>query len=250
MLNYDVIIIVGGDGIIYLVINGFMSISKDKRFRLLILLFGIINDYVNMLGLGKDLEFNLIFLKISYYRYSDVYSFNNEFFVYVVVVGKFFNVSYIINRSILKKMGFFGYLMNVKRDFFNKYYMNLCLEIKNLKIYRKVFFILIVLGFRVGGFNISKFIKDIKFNDGKVNICIFIRNYIFLWMKIIWFYLFKGRYFYNDIYIIIDYVKIILLDKYIWNVDGEVGLIGEIIVKILKEEIEVYVYLKKINKLF
>lgn len=248
--NYDVLTIAGGDGTIHSVINGLMSIEKHKRPKLLVLPFGTTNDYATMLGLGKDLDFNLALLKTNHYRYSDVYRLNNEYFVYAAAAGKFSNVSYDIDRVRLKKLGSIGYLMNAKRDLLNKYHMDLCLETSNLKINRKAFLILIASGSRVGGFNIRKFTKDTKFNDGKVNIRIFTRNHVFSWMKIIWFYLFKGRYFHNDIHITTDYAKITLPGKYIWNVDGEAGPTGEIIVKTLKEEIEVYVHPKKINKLF
>jgi diacylglycerol kinase (ATP) len=232
------------------VINGVMAIPLVNRPKLLFLPFGTTNDFCNMLGLGKDIDFNLALLKTNNYRQSDVYSLNNEFFVYAAAVGKFSNVSYQIDRRKLKRFGPIGYLFNARNDLFNRYLMNVELETSEIKIKRRAFLMLIAAGARVGGFNISKFTKNPKFNDGKIDIRIFTRNHFFSWIKIIWFYLFRGRHFHNDVHLNSDYIKIKMSDRYVWNVDGEAGPKGDIEVRTLKEQINIYVNPKMIDKLF
>src|SRR5690606_22699400 len=61
--NYDTLVVAGGDGTIHSVINGVMAIPLTKRPKLLFLPFGTTNDFCNMLGLGKDIDFNLALLK-------------------------------------------------------------------------------------------------------------------------------------------------------------------------------------------
>jgi len=248
--NYDTLVVAGGDGTIHSVINGVMAIPLIKRPKLLFLPYGTTNDFCNMLGLGKDIDFNLALLKTDNYRLSDVYSLNNEFFVYAAAVGKFSNVSYQIDRRKLKKFGPIGYLFNARNDLFNRYLMDVEVETSEIKIKRRSFLMLIAAGSRVGGFNISKFTKNPKFNDGKIDIRIFTRNHLFSWIKIIWFYLFRGRHFHNDVHLNSDYIKIKLSDNYIWNVDGEAGPKGEIEVRTLKEQINIYVNPKMIDRLF
>ncbi len=203
-----------------------------------------------MLGLGKDIDFNLALLKTNNYRESDVYSLNNEYFIYAAATGKFSNVSYKIDRTRLKKIGGIGYLLNAHHDLFTKYSMDVIIKTNEFTLKRRAFLILIASDSRVGGFNISKFTKNPKFNDGKLDVRIFTRNHIFSWVKIIWFYLFKGRHFHNDRHLNTNYVKISIPNKYTWNVDGEAGPIGEIEVNTLNKQIEVYVNPKKIKKLF
>lgn len=248
--HYDTFVVAGGDGTIHAVINGMMGVAKHERPKLLVLPYGTTNDFANMLGIGKDVEFNLTLLKTKNYKASDVYSLNNEFFIYAAAAGKFSNVSYQIDRKKLKKVGSIGYLLNARRDLFNHYKMDVEITTQTLKLKRRAFLILIAAGSRVGGYNIGKFTKNPKFNDGKIDVRIFTRNHIFSWMKVIWFYIFKGRHFHNDIHLNTDYIKIKLNEKYVWNVDGEAGPVGEIEVRVLKEQINVYVHPKMIKKNF
>src|SRR5690554_221803 len=211
--------------------------------------FGTTNDFANMLGLGKDIDFNLALLKTKHYRLSDVYRLNDEYFIYAAAAGKFTNISYNIDRSHLRKMGSFGYIFNARKDLLKKYDLKIDVKTSKLHIKRKAFLIFIAAGSRVGGFNISKFSKSPKFNDGKIDVRIFTRNHIFSWMKLIWFYIFKGRHFHNDIHIHTDDITIRLDDDAIWNVDGEAGPKGDINVQVLSKQIEVYVHPKMIYKL-
>ncbi|WP_025725514.1 diacylglycerol/lipid kinase family protein [Acholeplasma granularum] len=247
---YDTFVIAGGDGTIHSVINGIMAVPMDERPKLLFLPFGTTNDFANMLGIGKDIDFNLALLKTNHYRKSDVYALNNEFFVYAAAVGKFSNVSYRINRRKLRKFGPIGYLLNARNDIFKKYNMNIEVETNAFKINKKTFLILIASGSRLGGFNISKFSKNPKLNDGKIDVRIFTRTHFFSWIKLIIFYLLKGKKFYRDIHINTNYIHIKLDGNYIWNVDGEKGPIGDIKVYTLQKQIEVYVHPNYIDKMF
>lgn len=248
--NYDVLVIAGGDGTIHNVINGMMAVDINKRPRLLVLPFGTTNDYANMLGLGKDIDFNLALLKTKHYRLSDVYLLNDEYFVYATAAGKFTNISYNIDRRHLQRMGSLGYIFNTRKDLFKKYDLNIDVKTSKIHIKRKAFLIFIAAGSRVGGFNISKFSKSPKFNDGKIDVRIFTRNHIFSWMKLIWFYIFKGRHFHNDIHIHTDHISIELNENVVWNVDGEAGPKGDINIRVLSKQIEVYVHPKMIHKLY
>lgn len=248
--SYDVFVVAGGDGTIHSVINGVMHVDKENRPRLLFLPFGTSNDMANILGLNKNVDFNLSLLKTNYYRYCDIYAINDAFFVYAAAVGKFSNVSYNINRKWLKRLGTTGYVLNARRDLKNEYLMDVTIQTNRLTIQRRAFLIFIASYTRVGGFNIKKFGHTPKLNDGKIDIRIFTRNHILSWMKMIWFYIFKGRHFQNDVDIQTTDVKITLPNEYTWNTDGEVGPKGSVEVRTLKEQIAVYVHPKKIHKLF
>ena len=63
----------------------------------------------------------------------------------------------------------------------------------------------------------------------------------------IWFYLFKGRHFKNDIHIKTDKLIIKLNQNQTWNVDGEEGPKGSIDLKVLKREIKVFINKKNKN---
>lgn len=247
---YDTFLIAGGDGTIHSVINGVMSVPKDMRPKLLFLPYGTTNDCASMLGLGKNVFYNLALLKTDHFEKMDVYAANKEFFVYAAAIGKFSNVSYEINRRKLKWLGSIGYLLNARHDLRHHYHIDVKAETKELTIERKAFLIILAAGSKVGGFKLDNFTRNPKLNDGKIDARIFTRNHIFSWTKMVWFYIFRGRHFHNDIHLNTEQITFHLNDNFVWNIDGEKGPSGRLDVKVNNKELEVYVHPKYKQKLF
>lgn len=248
--KYDVFLIAGGDGTIHSVVNGMMKMDRNKRPRLLFLPYGTTNDVASMISLGKNVFYNLALLKTNHIENMDIYKINEEYFLYAAAIGKFSNVSYEINRKRLKEVGSFGYLMNARHDLWNHYHMKIKVTSKDLTIERKSFLMILAAGSRVGGFKLDKFTKSPKLNDGMIDLRIFTRNHMFSWTKMIWFYLFKGRHFHNDIHLHANAFKIEVTPDYPWNVDGEKGPLGSVNVSVHRQELDVYVNPKSQHKLF
>jgi len=248
--NYDTFLIAGGDGTIHSVIQGIMKVEKEKRPKLLFLPYGRTNDVAGMLGLGKNVIYNLALLKTDIFEEMNVYKANEDYFAYAAAVGKFSKISYEIDRKKLRWLGPIGYVMNGFNDLFSIYKMKVIAKTQT-KIYEKrSFLILMAAGSRVGGFNMSKFTKDVKLNSGKLAIRIFTRNHPFSWFKMVWFYLFRGRHFKNDLHLNESMIQFDIDPKLTWNLDGEKGPKGPLKVEVMNKEITVFVHPKHRNRLF
>jgi len=248
--NYDTFLIAGGDGTIHSVILGIMRVPKENRPRLLFLPYGTTNDVAGMLGLGKNVFYNLALLKTTSYEEMDVYKANDQYFIYAAAVGKFSKISYEIDRMKLRWLGPFGYVMNGFNDLFNIYKMQVRV-VSSIKNYdKKSFLIMMAAGSRVAGFNMSKFTKGMKLNSGQIAVRVFTRNHFFSWTKMVWFYLFRGRHFKNDLHLNESQIRFELDERWTWNLDGERGPKGSLKVEVLNKEVTVYVHPKHRNKLF
>lgn len=239
--EYELILIAGGDGTIHSVINGLMALERDLRPKVMFLPYGTTNDVSTMLGMSKDIYKTLKILDSNSYAMMDIHKANETYFIYAAAIGKFSKISYEINRKSLKFFGSIGYFINTLTDLFNHYQMDVQLKVNDEYITKKAFLIILAAGTRVAGFNLSKFSKNNKLNSGLIGVRIFTRNHILSWFKMVWFYLFQGRHFKNDLHLDVSKIEFRISDKYTWNIDGEKGPKGNLKISVLKEEITVYI---------
>lgn len=237
----DAILIAGGDGTVHTVMNALMQIKKEFRPKILILPYGTTNDTAYMLGITKKLKETLALVLTDSVHEMDLYKANDSYFVYAAAIGKFSKVSYEINRQSLRWLGPLGYFINTLRDLFNHYKMDVIVRVDDKVIDRKTFLILMVAGKRVAGFKLDKFTNHAKLNDGYLGVRIFTRNHMFSWFKMVWFYLFKGRHFKNDLHLQVKKIDFEISNEYTWNIDGEKGPGGHLSVEVVEKPIQVYV---------
>lgn len=250
ILDYELILIAGGDGTVHSVISILMNYDETLRPKVMVLPYGTTNDVAHMLKIPKNINKALKLLTLGVHKKIDINKANDTYFVYAAAVGKFSKISYEINRKSLKFLGHLGYFLNIYRDLFNHYYMNVHLTSHNYDVKRKSFFIILVSGNRVGGFKLKRFRESIKLNDGLIGIRIMTRNHMFSWYKMIWFYLFKGKHFKNDLHFNVSEAKLTFETPYQWNIDGEKGPLGDLYIKVFKEAIDIYVHPKVEKELF
>ncbi|VEU83122.1 diacylglycerol/lipid kinase family protein [Acholeplasma hippikon] len=243
--SYETIIISGGDGTIHGVVNGVMKINKELRPKLLFLPYGTTNDMAHMLGISKNIKKSLKTYEENVCRMMDVHLANDEYFIYAAAVGKFSRVSYEIDRRTLRYLGHFGYFLNVFKDVFVPFKIDAKIITKDETYEKKTFFMIMGAGDRIAGFRLTKFGKATKLNSGLVGFRVFNRRHFLSWIKIGWFYLFKGKHFKSDLHLDTDEVKVEIDDKYVWNIDGEKGPKGSLTVKVFKEEICIIVKKEK-----
>lgn len=249
-LDFDAMIVAGGDGTIHSVVTGLMYHHKDKRPKLLVLPYGTTNDVSFMLGMSKNVLKALSVLDEKTTRYMDIHQANNDYFLYAAAIGKFSRVSYEINRKALRHFGSIGYFINTLRDFFKPYVMNVKIKTEDKVYEKKSYLIILGAGTRIAGFNLSKFSTKNRLNSGLIGVRVFTRNHIFSWIKMVRFYLFKGRHFKNDLHLDVSKAVFEVDKTYHWNIDGEKGPKGTLTVKVLKEEICVFVNKEQIKHYF
>ncbi|HEY8405672.1 MAG TPA: YegS/Rv2252/BmrU family lipid kinase [Acholeplasma sp.] len=248
--DYDVCIIAGGDGTVHSVVNKLMNVKKEVRPKVLILPFGTTNDTATMLGMRKKLDESLSLLLTENYYNMDLYKANDTYFVYAAAIGKFSKISYEINRQHLRFLGSIGYFLNMIRDLFNHYRMDVKIHVDGKTIEKKTFLILMIAGNQVAGFRLKHFSSIAKLNDRQIGVRIFTRNHIFSWFKMVWFYLFRGHHFKNDLHLNVKEIEIEIDPKYTWNIDGEKGMSGSLKLKVEPKALKVYASKKTADQLF
>jgi len=163
----DLVISVGGDGTFNEVVSG--NLKREKPLVLAHIPLGTTNDIGNMFGYGTNPITNLKDLMNGKKRNIDICMFNDKPFVYVAGFGKFMNVPYQTPRYLKKNFGYFGYLIEGVKSFFQKTRLyDLEYEV-NGEVYKGLYsFILISNANRIAGIN--DFYKDVKLDDNKFEI--------------------------------------------------------------------------------
>ncbi|MFA5692342.1 MAG: YegS/Rv2252/BmrU family lipid kinase [Acholeplasmataceae bacterium] len=248
--TYDTLLIAGGDGTINTILNSVMSLKEEERPKLLFVPYGTTNDTSTMLGLKKKLKENLLLLKTNSYHKMDVYKANDSYFIYASAIGKLTKTSYDIDRKFLKNLGVLGYFINGVRDLFRNYKINVNLINGETKINTKAYLILLIGGNRLAGFSMKRFTNGHKLNDGLIDIRIFKYRSWLSWLKMIPFYVFKGRMFKSDFHYKTSEVDILIDQDLSWNIDGEKGPQGNLKLKVINKAITVYVNPNYVDKLF
>lgn len=245
--NYDTILISGGDGTVNEVLNGIMK--SDARPNLAILPSGTANDIAAILGLNKNIKRNLNNIINSKPVKIDVNMLNDRYFLYTTAAGILTKISYNIERKQLKKLGYIAYLLEGYKDIFNKYKMHLKIEFEEGYIEGEYLLVLGLSANRVAGINLNKFAKS-KLDDGKFELTLFKYTKLFRVSRVLSFFLRRGKKAREDITISSSFYKITTTNDVVWNTDGEKALSGSVNIKVLNEEISVYVGKKAFSKFF
>lgn len=83
--NYDVLIVVGGDGILNEVVNGI--VEKFNCFKLGVIFMGIVNDFGCVLYIFNDIMGVFDVIIEGYFIKVDIGKMNNWYFINLVVGG-------------------------------------------------------------------------------------------------------------------------------------------------------------------
>lgn len=164
---YDLVLSIGGDGTFNEVLSG--NYLRKDRLILSHIPVGTTNDFGKMLGLGKNLVKNVEDILTGEIKQIDMGLINNQPFAYVAGFGKFINVPYNTTRKFKKTFGYFAYLINGIKEFFQftKLYE---LEYKIDGESHKGLYSLILISNanHIAGFN--NVYKDVKLNDNKFEV--------------------------------------------------------------------------------
>ena len=175
-LDYvDLVISMGGDGTFNEAITG--NYYRKDRLVCAHIPVGTTNDIGIMMGYGKSILHNLKLTLEGVVKNVDICIINNRPFVYVAAIGKFTNIPYETPRQLKKKLGYFAYLGEGVKSFFNKTkLLDITYEIDGIE-HRGLFsFMIVSSANRIGG--ISNFYKDVKLDDNQfeVLLCNFSRK--------------------------------------------------------------------------
>ena len=165
--NVNLVISIGGDGTFNEVMTG--NFLRKKKLLLSHLPTGTTNDLCKMLGYGKNIIDNLKMTLDGEVKGLDICTIHGRPFVYVAGFGKFTDIAYETSRKNKEKFGYFAYLTEGIKSFFNKTKLyDITYEIDG-NVYRGLFsFVIISSANRISGIN--NFYKDVKLDDDKFEV--------------------------------------------------------------------------------
>ena len=238
--QYDRYILMGGDGTMSLSMKGIMK--SKVRPKVLTIPTGTANDFSYIMGIKRfKIKQTLKLLDHNVTRKTDIYMVNQNYFIYAGAIGKFSEVSYDVKNGAKKRLGHLAYMIRGLKSIPKKVEFDIKIETEDKTYEMKSFLVFLLAGKRVAGFNFKKLNKDIKLNDGKLELIAFKRNSVFSWFKIFYFYFSRGKVFKSDLKMTIKEAKIEVIGNHQWNFDGEVENNETQHIKVCKEAVEMYV---------
>ena len=165
--HVDLVISMGGDGTFNESVTG--NYYRKDRLVCAHIPVGTTNDIGVMMGYGKNILHNLKLTLEGVIKNVDICIMNNRPFIYVATIGKFAEIPYETPRQLKKKLGYFAYLGEGVKSFFNKTkLLDVTYEIDGVE-YRGLFsFIIISSANRIAGIN--NFYKDVKLDDNQFEV--------------------------------------------------------------------------------
>ncbi|MBR3898610.1 MAG: YegS/Rv2252/BmrU family lipid kinase [Bacilli bacterium] len=164
--HMDLVVSLGGDGTFNEVVSG--NLKRKDQLLLAHIPLGTTNDIGAVFGMGKDPLKNLKMVLDGVVKKLDICTLNDHPFVYVAGLGKFVDIAYDTPRKMKKKLGYFAYLINAVKSFYQKTKLFEVTYEVNGEVYRGYYsFMLICNASRMGGIEVF---QDVKMDDGKFEV--------------------------------------------------------------------------------
>lgn len=166
--NYDVLVVAGGDGLIYETING---IAKQKNAPTLALLpFGTTNDVAHSLKIPIKLTAALNTILNGNTKKIDCFETDSFFASYAICAGKFTKSTYTTKQQSKKRFKWFAYFFQVLKNLFEQTNFNFKVSLDNQLLENNFAFILFINSRSVAGFRLN---KKAVLDDGMFDVVLF-----------------------------------------------------------------------------
>lgn len=247
--NYDLLLVIGGDGSLNEAVNGLMNI--ENKPTLAYIPMGTVNDVGHMLKLNKRIKKCLDIILEGHTAKMDVCQIEDKYFSYGCGIGKFTNVSYDVPLKAKKRFGRMAYFIEAAKHLQANEKMTLKIETEDGIVEDNFYVVLALNGRRVAGFKPHRDVKP-KLNDGIIDLTLISIAPLRLSLyNLIFFFLLGERYKIGIKYIKINKCKIISEEEIPYNVDGEYAFSKkEVEIKVIKEAINIIVNKKILKKYF
>jgi diacylglycerol kinase (ATP) len=234
--NYDMLVIVGGDGTFNECVNGLMR--YEKRPRIGYIPAGTCCDIGMSLGLSKKVEKSVDIILKGIPVKMDIVKTNDRYSCYVTASGAFIDISYVTDSKLKKKIGYFAYIVKAFEEVFTIPKIRMTIH-HNEEVYKGVFsLVMIINSKRVAGINM---IYKPSLDDGLVNVVLYKNIFPFN------FYLYALAFifpFWSTPLVTrfkTEKMEIRTESKAKWNIDGEYGGQGNQIIEVASKAIEIIV---------
>ena len=233
--RFDLLILSGGDGTLNECINALMKISNKPK--LLYIPSGTVNDVGHMLKLKRKPS-QIISLLNECPVKMDVCQINDRYFLYAAACGRFSHVSYNTKHHKIKKhFGKFYYYLRALLSIFRNEMFTIKYNGEEIKSY----LMLLSNTSHLGGFKINHH-RDLKLNDGDINLFIFKYHSIFSFKYFLFFMFFGDCYKRNIKVFSGDKFKLDFSSTIRMNTDGESAMIDDtFMIQVHKGALEIFV---------
>lgn len=234
--QYEVLIIVGGDGTFNECVNGLMEF--DKRPMIGYIPAGTCCDIGMTLGLTKNVNKALSIIIHHQPVKMDIVKANDRYFCYVSGNGAFIDISYVTDSKLKKKIGYFAYLIKGLEEFFTIPRMKMSISHDGGQTRGIYSLMLIINSKRVAGVNM---IYKPSLDDGLVDVVLY--HSIPFFNAIVYILAFLIPFWSTPLVTRFktSQMKIVTNTKSRWNVDGESGGIGNQNIEVCRHAISIIV---------
>jgi len=167
-LEYNKVIIAGGDGTIHNVINVIMKNNIDIPIS--IFPVGTSNDYARYFNMPRDIKGMVDVALRDNYTACDIGLANDKYFINVASAGNIIDISQRTNEELKNNVGVMAYYLSAIEEITNLKAINMNIISEECKYNGKVFFVLVVNGKSVLGFN--QIAPDASMSDGVFDVFI------------------------------------------------------------------------------
>lgn len=236
----DTVCISGGDGTINIVVNELLALNMFPKIGLFP--SGTANDFCSSLGITKNVIANAKTIAEGNTKKIDVGHINGKYFINVVCVGLFAEVSQGVDTELKNTIGKLAYYIQGAKVLANVNPINVRITTSNKVIEEETYLILILNSDRAGGFKLAPLSE---MNDGCFDLVLFkAKSYqaaTAALLKVL-----NGHHVKDDtvLYLQDNYFKVESLDdkgSLETDIDGEKGPSLPLDINILKEKITIYI---------
>ena len=210
-IEYDVIMLCGGDGTVNEGINGIMM--SKYRPKVALIPTGTTNDFVNNFGIKKNIKKALDIVLNGYTKTHTIYKANDVYFDYITCLGMMTDITY---QEKKKKLGTFSYYLRCMTAIFRAKHINAKIKFDGQEVRDgKTAIIFMTNSNHACGYKMKKY-------DGKLA-CMYIKgnrlSFALQFGFYMWFHKAKHFYLCNEVEIETDAKE--------FNVDGEKGVMTD-----------------------
>lgn len=218
-INYNYVLIAGGDGTIDNVVNAMARIGISIPIG--IIPVGTANDFAKFLGMSSNIEKACKQILSSEVTAVDLGSINDKYFVNVASTGLFTDVSQKTDVNLKNTIGKLAYYLKGLEELPNFRKLNIEIKSKEVEFDGQMYFMLVFNGQTAGGFKLA---NQADSSDGLLDVIIFkavsIRELLPLFVKVL-----RGEHLdsENVIYFKTDDIQIDCHEDIVTDIDGEKG---------------------------
>ena len=167
--SFDVLLVAGGDGTLNAVINAIAPLKESQRPIIGYIPCGTMNDAGKSYGINSSIRKALKIILKGNVVESDIGKCNDKYFLYLLAVGKYSDISYKVGRKYKKRIGKLAYYNLAFKEAFRKSEIDVEINANGVEIKKRIPFLLILNGNYAGGFKVN---KKGSINDGLLDVFI------------------------------------------------------------------------------